>query len=256
VPGDEIKTVYALEMMKENKPRFMTIHLSSLDEEEHLHGPFSVEANEDLEKLDGMVGRLVEQERKNDPEAVVVVVSDHGFADIDHMLNVGVAFVEAGLMPADGRKGVWEAQPWSLGCMLAIMLRDPSDEVVKAKVKALLEKLAADPANGVESVLDPAQVKVRGGVPEASFVLTLRKGFVPGPGLSGPLVVAVAGHRGTHGYDPATTPEMRASFFATGRSVAKGKNLGVVDMRQVAPTVAAVLGVKLPDVNEEALALR
>ncbi len=140
--------------------------------------------------------------------------------------------------------------------MLAIMLRDPSDEVVKAKVKALLEKLAADPASGVESVLDAAQVKVRGGVPEASFVLTLRKGFVPGPGLSGPLVVAVAGHRGTHGYDPATTPEMRASFFATGRSVAKGKNLGVVDMRQVAPTVAAVLGVKLPGVNEEALALR
>ncbi len=42
--GDEIKTLYALDILKTHRPRFMTIHLSSLDEEEHLHGPFSAEA--------------------------------------------------------------------------------------------------------------------------------------------------------------------------------------------------------------------
>ena len=42
--GAEIKTKYALDLMRTHKPGFMTLHLSSLDEEEHLHGPFSPEA--------------------------------------------------------------------------------------------------------------------------------------------------------------------------------------------------------------------
>ena len=254
--GDEIKTVYALEILRQHKPKFMTIHLSSLDEEEHLHGPFSTEANEDLERLDAMVQRLAEQERENDPQAVVVIVSDHGFVDIDHMVNLGAAFVEAGLMQASADPAsatiVWQAQPWALGGMFAIMLHDPGDAAVKERVRALLQKLAAQPENGIEDVLDAAQVAELGGVPEASFVVTLRKGYVPGSNLSGPLVTGIPGHHGTHGYNPRTTPEMRASFFAAGYGVAHGRNLGTVDMRSIAPTVARILGIALPAATEVA----
>lgn len=257
--GDEIKTLYALDILKEHKPKFMTIHLSSLDEEEHLHGPFSAEANEDLERLDGMVARLAQQERANDPAAIVVVVSDHGFADIDRMVNLGAAFVEAGLIqPAAGAPSApitWQAQPWALGAMFAIILHNPSDLVVKDKVQTLLQKLAAQPENGIEDVLDAAQVASLGGVPEASFVVTLRKGYAPGPNLAGPLITAIPGHRGTHGYNPRTTPEMRASFFAAGSGVAQGKDLGVVDMRSIAPTLAHLLGIALPDAKQPPLDL-
>ncbi len=257
--GDEIKTMYALDILKQHKPKFMTVHLSSLDEEEHLHGPFSVEANDDLEHLDGMVARLAAQERANDPAAVVVIVSDHGFADIGHFVHLGTALVEAGLMPlltgTPSGKTSWQAQPWSLGGMFAIMLHDPNDAAVKQKVQTLLEQLSADPANGIEAVLDPAQVASLGGVPEASFVVTLRKGYVPGTSLSGALVTDIPGHRGTHGYNPQTTPEMRASFFAEGRGIARGKDLGIVDMRSVAPTIAHLLRIVLPDAKQSPLPL-
>jgi predicted AlkP superfamily pyrophosphatase or phosphodiesterase len=56
--GDEVRTRYSLDILQQHRPIFMTIHLSSLDEEEHLHGPFSPEADADLEGLDAMVGRL------------------------------------------------------------------------------------------------------------------------------------------------------------------------------------------------------
>jgi hypothetical protein len=256
--GDEIKTLYALEILKQHKPKFMTIHLSSLDEEEHLHGPFSTEANADLERLDAMVARLVEQERANDPAAVVAVVSDHGFINVERMVNLGAAFVEAGLLqPATGSPSVaiaWQAQPWALGCMFAIMLHDPADLVVKQKVHSLLEKLAAQPENGIEEVLDAAQVADRGGVPEANFVVTLRKGYVPGSNLAGALITAIPGHHGAHGYNPQTTLEMRASFFAIGAGVAHGKNLGIIDMRRIAPTLAQLLGITLSN-PEQAPAL-
>ncbi len=243
--GDEIKTRYSLELLKADKPNFMTIHLSSLDEEEHLHGPFSVEANEDLDKLDGMVARLTAQERAIDPKSIVVVVSDHGFANIDHALNLGVAFVKAGFMTGTP-KGAWQAQPWPLGCMYAIMLKDPTDGATRDKVKALLDTLAADPANGIEAVLSPMQVAAAGGPADAAFVVTLRKGFTSTGLTTGELLIPVPGHRGTHGYDPQTTPEMRASLFLTGVGVAKGKDLGLIDMRQIAPTIAALLGITLP----------
>ncbi len=65
--GDEIKTRYALDILRKQKPAFMTIHLSSLDEEEHEHGPFSREANQDLEAIDAMVSQLADAARANDP---------------------------------------------------------------------------------------------------------------------------------------------------------------------------------------------
>jgi predicted AlkP superfamily pyrophosphatase or phosphodiesterase len=255
--GDEIKTLYALDILKQHTPKFMTIHLSSLDEEEHLHGPFSAEANADLERLDGMVARLAEQERANDPKAVVIVVSDHGFADVDHLFNLGVAFVQAGLMPAKAdappAASTWQAQPWGLGGMFAIVLHDPKDLAIKQKVYEMLKTLASKPENGIEDILDAEQVAQLGGTPDASYVVTLRKGYVPGSNLSGNLVTAIPGHRGTHGYNPQTTPEMRASFFVAGPNMAQGKNLGVIDMRSIAPTVAQLLGISLPDAKRTPL---
>ena len=157
-------------------------------------------------------------------------------------------------MPATPKPDApWLAQPWALGSMFAIMLHNPADEPVKQRVYALLQSLAADPANGIEAVMDPAQIASAGGPPNAAFVVTLRKGFAATATTTGDLVIQVPGHRGTHGFDPRTTPEMRASFFASGVRIAKGKNLGIFDMRQVAPTVAGLLGLRMETAKQPPL---
>jgi hypothetical protein len=40
-----------------------------------------------------------------------------------------------------------------------------------------------------------------------------------------------------------------------GPNIAKGKNLGIIDMRQIAPTVARELGIVLPSAKLPALAV-
>jgi len=77
-----------------------------------------------------------------------------------------------------------------------------------------------------------------------AFLVEMKPGTQPGYALTGPLELAVPG-TGTHGYLP-DRPEMRASFFIMGKTIAAGRDLGVIDMRQVAPTVADILGVGLP----------
>jgi hypothetical protein len=57
---------------------------------------------------------------------------------------------------------------------------------------------------------------------------------------------------GEHGYLPSH-PELRSSFFIMGGNIYAGRDLGVVDMRQIAPTLAAIMGVNLPSAKMEKL---
>ncbi len=255
VGGDEVKTVYSLDIIKRQRPRFMTIHLSSLDEEEHLHGPFSPEADGDLEQLDGMIGRLRQQELSTYPDAAVVVVSDHGFANISHAVNLFVPFVQAGMIKAapsaNGTMQIksWKATLWVAGGMAAVMLRDPSDTATATQVRSILDKLAADPNSGVAHVFGQEEVRKLGGFPGAAYLITLKSGYVTGTATSGPLVTDIP-PAGTHGFDPVAVPEMRSSFFIAGKGVAQGKHVGLIDMRQIAPTISGILGVSLPSATQ------
>jgi predicted AlkP superfamily pyrophosphatase or phosphodiesterase len=252
IGGDETKTRYALEILRRYKPAFMTLHLSSLDDVQHAHGPFSPEACADLEALDGMVQRIAAQEFANNPSAVVVIVSDHGFMNVTHYVNLAIPFVQAGL--AQGTLNpvtkaleisAWKAEPWMAGGMAAIMLHDPSDHATEQQVHDMLVKLAADPANGIAEILDRDAIHQRGGFPDAAWLVVFQPGYYSGSALSGSLITPVPGTRGSHGFSPEY-PEMRASFFAVGAGIAHGRDLGVVDMRQIAPTVAKMLHVTMP----------
>jgi predicted AlkP superfamily pyrophosphatase or phosphodiesterase len=251
-PGDEIKTRYALDILKTHKPAFMTIHLSSLDEEQHLHGPFSPEVNADLEVIDGQLAQLFAASRANDPKAIALVVSDHGFVQITHKVNLMQPFLRAGLLQTGG---AWKAQPWSGSGMAAVMLHDPADLQTQAQVRDLLQAMKADPNNGIAEVLERDAVKRRGAFPDASFLIVMKLGYYALADTTSPAVSEVQGTPGSHGFSP-DYPEMRAAFFIAGPGIARGRNLGVIDMRQIAPTVAQLLGVRLPAATQPPLAVQ
>jgi predicted AlkP superfamily pyrophosphatase or phosphodiesterase len=249
--GDEAKTRYAIEILRLHKPGFMTLHLSSLDETQHAHGPFSAEADATLEAIDGMVERLAKQQFANDPKAVVIVVSDHGFMNITHFVNLAYAFLKAGFIQATIGPGnvpnvsSWKAEPWGAGGMAAIMLHDANDAATEQKVRAFLDKLAADSDSGIAQVLDRDAIRQRGAFPDAAFLVVFKPGYYFGTDTGGDLVTMVSGTRGSHGFSPEY-PEMRSSFFAMGAGIAHHRDLGIVDMRQIAPTVAEILRAPLP----------
>lgn len=251
-PGDEIKTRYALDVLKTQKPKFMTLHLSSLDEQQHGHGPFSAEANQDLEMIDGMLSQLFAASRANDAKAIAVVVSDHGFVHIGHKVNLMLPFVRAGLIEVGG---AWKAQPWSGAGMAAVMLHDPADTQTLAQVRALLQSLKTDPGNGIAEVLERDAILARGAFPEASFLVVMKPGYYALADATSPLQGEVPGSMGSHGFSPEY-PEMRASFFIMGPGVAHHRDLGLIDMRQIAPTMAQLLNVRLPAAVQPPLMLQ
>ncbi len=268
--SDAVKTRFALDILKTQKPAFMTIHLSSLDETEHESGPFSAAADLDLEALDGMLSQLAAAVRANDPDAVVLIVSDHGFEPLTHKVDLYAAFLHAGLMevgvepPSQALKVLsWKAEPWPSGGMAAIMLHDPGDEATLSQVRQLLHTLAADERYGISEVLERDAIRQRGGFPGASFLVAMKPGYapaywpssLPAGDAASAAVSELHGTPGGHGFSPEQ-PQMRAAFFISGTGIAQHRDLGVVDMRRIAPTVAKLLHVNLPTATAEPLPLR
>ena len=55
--------------------------------------------------------------------------------------------------------------------------------------------------------------------------------------------------KGMHGYDPTINKEMNGIFYAYGYGVAN-KSINVVHQLDLVPTIAELLGIKLPDYME------
>jgi predicted AlkP superfamily pyrophosphatase or phosphodiesterase len=249
IPRDWARTRYAVELIRQKHVRFMTVHLASTDHLQHRSGPFHKSVLAALEEVDKMVGELRDAMRAEDPGAYVCVVSDHGFAKIDHYLRLDQAFVNAGLIKLDtGRETVaasgvadWTAMPWAAGGSAAIVLKEPGDGEAQGKVKALLDKLAADPANGIASIMEKGEIEKMGGTGRASYWVDMKPGYA----IVGTLAGAVSGAArvtGNHGYVP-THAEMDATFILDGPGVEGGRDLGGIDMRSIAPTLARVMGI-------------
>jgi predicted AlkP superfamily pyrophosphatase or phosphodiesterase len=245
VSADAARAKAAAAIIAADHPQFSAVHLSSLDETEHENGPSTPQAKANLEALDGIVGSLIAAVRKAEPDVVVALVSDHGFASISHDVNLITAFVDAGLVILDkGKVKSWQAMPWYQAGSDIIVLKDRNDAAVKEKVAALLKKFAADPKNGIAGVIDRAEIAKRGGAKEADFWVNFAPGYKGGKSLTGPLITP-SGDKGTHGYFP-DWPEMRSTFVIAGPGVPAGKALGEIDMRDIAPTAAKIMDVKLP----------
>ena len=253
IAGDEGRAAQAIALMQRLKPDFTTVYLTGFDHEQHEAGPDSPAARAVLVRIDAAVGQLVTAARAIDPKTTVVVVSDHGFAPTARTTNLFVPLIRAGLirLTADGRAiASWDAIPWMAGGSAAVRLARPDDAALKAKVAAGLAEVAADPAAGIDRVLDSAAIAAAGGTAEAAFWVNCQPGWLMGGKLDGIQGEATT-TKGMHGYFP-DVPAMRASLIANGPGISAGRDLGVIDMRAIAPAVAARLGVSLRDAEKPA----
>jgi hypothetical protein len=83
----------------------------------------------------------------------------------------------------------------------------------------------------------------------------LKQGYYTGTATTGSLITPIEGTRGSHGFSPEFA-EMHSSFLAMGAGIARHRDLGTIDMRQIAPTVAGILHAPLPLAKATPLGLK
>ena len=257
IAGDVRRAAFNVYILEKKAPRFHLSYFGSLDDEEHRSGPYSAQTFAVLEQLDSVVGQLrAAAEKIGGGRAVICVVSDHGFKLTDKEVNLNSALREAGLIELNeqGKLKSWRAFAWYGGGSAGIMIRDQNDDEARKKAADVLNRLASDASSGVAKVVDRAGARVLGGFPDAAFVVALRSGYRLGTKLTGPVTAPVK-PGGTHGYAPDVS-EMNSSFFIAGPGIGANRDLGQIDMRDIAPTLAGLLGMVFRTADGRRLTLR
>lgn len=237
---DQLRGEAALYLWNHYRPDLLMVHFVWYDSQAHAFGPAAPEALIALESADQAIGRIRDA-ISSDPATTLVVLSDHGFVPVEKEAAPLVVFAEHGLFTrgADGSAALRRLGAVSAGGSLAVYwLEEPSPDD-RRRLGTALDRLRDTGA--VQEIVGRQKLEALQSDPDAELMIEAAPGFGFTDRLEGPVVSDTSKDRGTHGFLPSH-PGMEAMFIAVGREIEPGKNLGRISLKQIAPTLAQVMG--------------
>jgi predicted AlkP superfamily pyrophosphatase or phosphodiesterase len=260
---DEAWTRAAVHLLKKHKPNLMLLHLLALDSSGHRHGPRSIVAAPAAAALADMRVRDVldaVREAGIADRTTVIVMSDHGFRPMKTVIRPNAILLRGGMLTADAEKKAataCEAYAITEGGTAFLYATDPAKrEATLARLREIFRSV-----EGIARILGPEDYAAAGYPapgPQSQMgdlVLVAKEGYgfwhdvgwdPVGEAREG---VTPVGH---HGF-PAEDPEMDAFLVAWGRGIRPGAALDRIRLVDVAPTVAALLGLRMEGVDGRVL---
>jgi len=251
VQRDWLYVRMAAQLLQGHLPNLILIHLVEPDHVQHRYGPRSPDAYWCASYADDRIGALVAAAASSPlaRKTTLVICSDHGFLPTRFDIRPNVVLRKLGYIKtgadADAKPA---AYCLSQGGASAVYVLDDSRR--KEIVAQLKQALAG--VEGIEAVLGPEDFARLGQpTPEEDprapdLWLAAKADYCFSDASAGEEVVtARASVGGTHGYLP-DQPDMLAACVVWGPAIKPGVDLGKIDMTQVAPTIAALLGIDLP----------
>ena len=245
---DEIWTDAAVDIIRDHKPNLLLYHLLTLDTVHHNYGPGSLAATAAMAFLDGCVARVVQavHDAGLDSETTFIIVSDHGFRAVKNQMNVNTAIANAGLTD----------KAWALpegGFALVYVKPEGAAATIDSLRKTLNE------VEGIADIITPDRYAAFG-LPDpkkdpqmADLYLLAKPGYSFAGTKGGAVSTATLQTLGSHGY-VNTDPDLDAIFIASGAGIKAGSVVERIANLDVAPTVATLLGLKMPNVQGHPLA--
>ncbi len=252
---DALWTRAAAFVFTQHQPNLLLFHPLNTDGQHHRYGPGSPESIAALKLADGFVGELVHAIDASGfrAQTTIMVTTDHGFKKVDRYIYANVALKQAGLLRTAGA-GIAQCDAYAgtQGGIAFIYITDPARRAellpklkeLFARVEGVAEVLDAATAAPVLGLPTPAENEAMGELilyPKPGYAFT---GAATGDIVNGPSV----NYGGTHGYS-ASDPELDGIFLAQGAGIRRGVKLDRVRNLDVAPTIARLLGVALPDTD-------
>jgi predicted AlkP superfamily pyrophosphatase or phosphodiesterase len=259
---DNFTAASAAYMIKTKKPNLALIHLTDLDHQRHKHGTNSQEAKDALKRQDERIGQIMQAAKDAGiyDDTTFVVLGDHAFKDVDYKICLNTEFRKQGLIDVDSKGNVTDWKVYANYCdgSVQIKLKNPDDSSVKGKVEDILNKLKNDPSSGIEAVYNQAQAKDKGVSGDFQYMAEARDGYYFSNDWLGDLIVKIDknniieddeySYQATHGFDPLK-PNYQTFFMACGSGVKKGVVIPSINIVDEGPTMAALLGLNMPDTD-------
>ncbi len=252
---DEVWTDAAVDIIDKHAPNLLLLHLLETDTIQHEYAPLTSAAYAAYAYADHCIGRVVEAVRAAGilDRTTFFILSDHGFATYTHTISPNVALLEQGFITKDGNRYKGDVWIKAEGGAAELYIRN------SAQRTELVPKLKAYFAGvpGIQSIYTNEEATALGIPSDANtdqapqLYLTAAPDYAFSDDLTGQLTRQHA-PLGAHGY-PNSMSDMQALFVASGAAVKPGITLGTISNLRVAPTIARILDLSLPDAKEQAL---
>jgi predicted AlkP superfamily pyrophosphatase or phosphodiesterase len=254
---DRLYAQVASFLLETKNANLVLVHLVSTDGVQHLFGPRTFAAYQAAAFEDRCIKQIwaTLQKPAFAGNSALIVVSDHGFAEYDKLIQPNVVLKNLGLIDADPHGNVSTRRAWAVptGGSAFLYLFDEKAVSRSAEISRALKTLP-----GVESILGPAEF-LKLGLPDPKensempqLILTTRPGYCFGDAMTGEPIVDAGGHKGTHGHR-SEAPFMHATFIAAGAGIKPRVQLKTIENVDVAPTIARLLRVPLPSAEGRVL---
>jgi predicted AlkP superfamily pyrophosphatase or phosphodiesterase len=253
---DEIWTRAAAHIVQNHRPNLLLFHLLNLDSTHHRYGYGNLASYSAIALADARVRELLDsiESAGMTDRATILIVSDHGFKTVTRSVRPNAALRERGLVRIEAGEVACDAWVVPVGGAAMAYVTDPAQrERLMPQMKEILGGL-----EGVARIVEPEGFAALG-LPDPSendqmgdLLLVAADGYSFSGAVEGEPVVEIPQGAGTHGY-PATDPEMDAIFIAWGRGIRSGVQLDRVSNLDLAPTIAALLGLEMKDVEGRVL---
>ncbi len=238
---EDVTGTMAGHLIEKYQPNLMFIHLTQTDWHQHRRGREHDEVRLAVAAVDRAIAKMVEASLRAGTleRTAFVVTGDHGFVNVNTEINPNVWLVDAGLHEDRPDRGDWRAVFHPGGGSAFLRLRDPDDTEAVDEVRRIL---AAQPpqVRGLFRIVEADELAERGADPDSPLALAAEPGAFFGGDTGGEAIRARGG--GAHGYFP-DFHQIHTGFVAWGAGVEPGPLIPIMGMEDIAPVVAALLGI-------------
>ena len=228
-----------LNLPDDERPRLITMYFSDMDDFGHRFGPSNdFEIGRRLEKLDRELGALLEGIKSFDLDINVIIVSDHGMADVPKSQLLNLDEITVGI----------PARVVNNGALAHLYLEDSS------AIDTILDQL-----NAYDAPFQAVKVKDRGFyknlelyqermgdiliMPALGHYLATSSGMMSYQNRAAMFKTDIFGE---HGYSPEYQ-EMHGIFYASGPMIQVGLVVEPFENIHIYPLICLILGLPVPD---------
>jgi predicted AlkP superfamily pyrophosphatase or phosphodiesterase len=245
---DENVARIAAYILRKYKPAFTTVHLPAVDHAEHADGRDGEQVRRAVAGVDRNIRTIVEALDKAGirENTAIIITGDHGFVDRHTNFYPNILLAEAGLIK-DVSTGEWKARFHSAGGSAFLYLKKKNDSRSLAQVKKILGDLPASQKK-MFRLIEGEELGRSGADPNAVLALAAERGYAFSGSMSGEVVRSSRG--GSHGYFPDFA-DIQTGFIGSGSGFKKGVKLSVIEMVDIAPVIAKLLGLDFKKADDE-----
>lgn len=232
----------------ERDPGLWLIRFDQTKSDQRAFGFGSVEVDEALSRVDAEIGRIGAclDAAGQLAETAIIVTGDVTYRPVHTRVHPNLVLARNGLIGRDPRSSTgvrsWLAISRSNGRSAYVYAQDAANAIA---ARELLEAEAV--RTGAFEVVSAAELAAAGADPQAWFGLAAMPGFVIGNGIVQP-ALRPAERRASAGAFPFRDIESSSvGLVAWGRGIRSGVRVPSLELADVAPTIAALLGLRLDE---------